>query len=94
MRSVLPRQEMERFKVLEKETKTKAYSKEGLQQIMKKKKDPKKDIKYPTYKWLDECKASLKKQIADMDGSPLSSSSRQTILPPSLYPPPDPRFVV
>ena len=37
--------EMERFKVLEKETKTKAYSKEGLQQIMKKKKDPKKDIR-------------------------------------------------
>ena len=37
--------EMERFKVLEKQTKTKAYSKEGLQQVLKKKKDPKKDVR-------------------------------------------------
>ena len=44
---------MEKFKVLEKETKTKAYSKEGLSKGLKKKKDPKANPKYPTMKWID-----------------------------------------
>jgi hypothetical protein len=44
---------MEKFKVLEKETKTKAFSKEGLSKGLKKKKDPKANPKYPTMKWID-----------------------------------------
>jgi hypothetical protein len=31
--------------------------------------DPKKDIKYSTYKWLDEMKSQLKKQLSDFDST-------------------------
>ena len=54
---------MERFKVLEKETKTKAYSKEGLSQSLKKKKDPKLDPKFETYQWIEKNIKELKKQL-------------------------------
>jgi CCR4-NOT transcriptional regulation complex NOT5 subunit len=40
---------MERFKVLERETKTKAYSKEALSQHTRKNKDPTLNPKYETY---------------------------------------------
>lgn len=58
--------EMERFKVLEKETKTKAYSKEGLSLVTKKKTDPRADPKYETISWIKKAVRDLKAQIETM----------------------------
>lgn len=58
--------EMERFKVLERESKTKAYSKEGLAQIKKKKKSgPVIERNKSTYKWIEEKVEMLEQQITD-----------------------------
>jgi len=57
--------EMERFKVLEKETKTKAYSKEGLSQVAKNKPDPRKDPRYPTLRWISRVRRALKVQLEE-----------------------------
>eukprot|EP01135_Chromosphaera_perkinsii_P008674 Nk52_evm7s1444 gene=Nk52_evmTU7s1444 len=50
---------MERFKVVERETKTKAYSKEGLSVRM----DPNEKAKHNTRKWINECVRNLNIQI-------------------------------
>ena len=55
-------QEMERFKVLEKETKTKAYSKEGLSQLQDDY-DPTNDPAYPTLQWIEAKEAELQEQM-------------------------------
>lgn len=57
--------EMERFKVLEKESKTKAYSKEGLSKAAKK--DPKQDPRYDTFQWLDAIIGTLKDQLEELE---------------------------
>ncbi|CAI2727503.1 unnamed protein product [Schistosoma spindalis] len=54
-------QDMERFKVIEKETKTKAYSKEGLLSI-EAKKDPLQKEKEELDDWLKQCISSLNTQ--------------------------------
>jgi len=60
--------EMERFKVLEKETKTKAYSKEGLSQVLKKnRKDNAKDPKAVTSEWIEKMKENLQEQIEEYE---------------------------
>ena len=57
---------MERFKILEKETKTKAYSKEALANNKPKQKMTKKQLeKVPYHNWIDEAEGE---QIA---GSPI-----------------------
>ncbi|THD20015.1 CCR4-NOT transcription complex subunit 3 [Fasciola hepatica] len=53
--------DMERFKIIEKETKTKAYSKEGLLSTDAKK-DPLQKEKEEIDEWLKQCISSLKKQ--------------------------------
>lgn len=53
--------DMERFKIIEKETKTKAYSKEGLLSTDAKK-DPLQKEKEELDEWLKQCISSLKKQ--------------------------------
>ncbi|XP_010257713.1 PREDICTED: general negative regulator of transcription subunit 3-like isoform X2 [Nelumbo nucifera] len=62
--------EMERFKVCEKETKTKAFSKEGLGQQPKT--DPKEKAKSETRDWLNNVVSELESQIdcfeADIEG--------------------------
>lgn len=62
--------EMERFKVCEKETKTKAFSKEGLGQQPKT--DPKEKAKAETRDWLNNAVSELESQIdcfeADIEG--------------------------
>lgn len=62
--------EMERFKVCEKETKTKAFSKEGLGQQPKT--DPKEKAKAETRDWLNNMVSELESQIdcfeADIEG--------------------------
>jgi len=60
--------EMERFKILEKETKTKAYSKEGLSQVLKKnRKENAKDPKAVTSEWIDKMKETLQEQIDEYE---------------------------
>ena len=68
--------EMERFKVLEKETKTKAYSKEGLNSSSRRGGgrgkgeglDPREDpAKKDTFAWLDEIEEALQDQLREMD---------------------------
>jgi len=60
--------EMERFKVLEKETKTKAYSKEGLSQVLKKNRAANaKDPKAVTSEWIDKMKDMLQEQIDEYE---------------------------
>eukprot|EP00457_Paulinella_chromatophora_P009825 gb/GEZN01009901.1/.p1 GENE.gb/GEZN01009901.1/~~gb/GEZN01009901.1/.p1 ORF type:complete len:353 (-),score=92.47 gb/GEZN01009901.1/:115-1173(-) len=61
--------EMERFKVLERETKTKAYSKEGLSLSMKQKKDPTKDPNYPHYQWMEETKEQMEEERSNLEES-------------------------
>lgn len=68
---------MERFKVLEKETKTKAYSKEGLNGMGRGRHrsgsndsgmDPREDpAKRDTFIWLDSVEDALNSQLAEMD---------------------------
>ncbi|KAK9062387.1 hypothetical protein SSX86_019573 [Deinandra increscens subsp. villosa] len=62
--------EMERFKICEKETKTKAFSKEGLGQQPKT--DPKEKAKSETREWLNNVVSELESQIdsfeAEMEG--------------------------
>ncbi|CAH8543955.1 unnamed protein product [Dicrocoelium dendriticum] len=55
-------QDMERFKVIEKETKTKAYSKEGLLST-EAKKDPLQKEKEELDEWLKQCISSLNTQM-------------------------------
>mmetsp|Transcript_17287 Transcript_17287/g.34875 ORF Transcript_17287/g.34875 Transcript_17287/m.34875 type:complete len:618 (-) Transcript_17287:150-2003(-) len=56
--------EMERFKVLEKESKTKKYSKEGLAQSgKKKKKDPRDEV----YAWIAEKQDALREQVEEFE---------------------------
>ncbi|KAK1310461.1 hypothetical protein QJS10_CPA08g00110 [Acorus calamus] len=57
--------EMERFKVCEKETKTKAFSKEGLGQQPKT--DPKEKAKSETRDWLNNVVADLESQIDNFE---------------------------
>nr|XP_043614135.1 CCR4-NOT transcription complex subunit 3-like [Erigeron canadensis] len=62
--------EMERFKICEKETKTKAFSKEGLEQQPKL--DPKEKAKSETREWVNNTVSELESQIdsfeAEMEG--------------------------
>ncbi len=60
---------MERFKVLEKETKTKAYSKEGLSQSAKRsanenREEPNSEI----IEWIDDVIQRIKDQQAEIEG--------------------------
>lgn len=57
--------EMERFKVCEKEFKTKAFSKEGLGQARKE--DPKEAERNKTRKWLTEALSALQDQIDGLE---------------------------
>lgn len=57
--------EMERFKVCEKETKTKAFSKEGLNQAMKM--DPKEKAKQEMRDWLTNTVETLSTQVDEFD---------------------------
>lgn len=54
-------QKMEEFKVCEKETKTKAYSKEGLAQIEKL--DPAEAARQKSHGWIQECLSQFNEQI-------------------------------
>lgn len=54
-------QKMEEFKVCEKETKTKAYSKEGLAQVERL--DPAEQAKQNTRNWIQDCLSQLNEQI-------------------------------
>ena len=56
---------MERFKVVERETKTKAYSKEGL--ISGNKLDPAEQERHDTSAWLNECIDQLNLQIDQLE---------------------------
>lgn len=53
-------QDMERFKVCEKETKTKAFSKEGLAQAVKK--DPLSEARDQAREWLEQCVEQIEQQ--------------------------------
>eukprot|EP00300_Choanocystis_sp_HF-7_P011823 c17629_g1_i2.p1 GENE.c17629_g1_i2~~c17629_g1_i2.p1 ORF type:complete len:692 (+),score=169.81 c17629_g1_i2:40-2115(+) len=57
--------EMERFKVCEKETKTKAYSKEGLAQAPKT--DPIEEKKEQTREWIQTALTTLREQIVEFE---------------------------
>eukprot|EP00808_Paulinella_micropora_P013683 g55327.t1 len=72
--------EMERFKVLERETKTKAYSKEGLSLSMKQKKDPTKDPNYPYYQWMEETREQMEEERSGVEEQveALRSSSKSS----------------
>ncbi|EPS65330.1 hypothetical protein M569_09447, partial [Genlisea aurea] len=76
--------EMERFKICEKETKTKAFSKEGLGQQPKT--DPKEKAKSETRDWLNNVVSELENQIdsfeAEIEG--LSVKKGKTRPPPRL----------
>ena len=52
---------MERFKIVERETKTKAYSKEGLTNSARL--DPAEREKYEVQQWLNQCIDSLNLQV-------------------------------
>ena len=54
-------EQMERFKLCEKEAKTKAYSKEGLAAAAKKGKND--EAKNEIYEWIEEIQAKLEEQI-------------------------------
>ncbi|TMW55143.1 hypothetical protein Poli38472_013905 [Pythium oligandrum] len=54
-------QKMEEFKVCEKETKTKAYSKEGLAQVERL--DPAEQARQATRSWIQECLSQFNEQI-------------------------------
>ena len=56
---------MERFKVVERETKTKAFSKEGL--TLSAKLDPAEKERCETTQWLNNCIESLNIQIDQVD---------------------------
>ncbi|KAI7756271.1 hypothetical protein M8C21_033369 [Ambrosia artemisiifolia] len=75
--------EMERFKICEKETKTKAFSKEGLGQQPKT--DPKEKAKSETRDWLNNTVSELESQIdsfeAEMEGLPVKKGKTR---PPRL----------
>jgi CCR4-NOT transcription complex subunit 3 len=58
-------QKMEEFKVCEKETKTKAYSKEGLAQIERL--DPAERAKQSTRNWIQDCLTQLNEQMEAFD---------------------------
>ena len=61
---------MERFKVLEKETKTKAYSTQALNQAAaggRSAKDPTDDPKYATKKWIAKARAKIKAQMTALE---------------------------
>jgi CCR4-NOT transcription complex subunit 3 len=75
--------EMERFKVCEKETKTKAFSKEGLGQQPKT--DPKEKAKAETRDWLNNVVSDLESQIdnfeAEVEGLSIKKGKQR---PPRL----------
>lgn len=75
--------EMERFKICEKETKTKAFSKEGLGQQPKT--DPKEKAKSETRDWLNNTVSELESQIdsfeAEMEGLSVKKGKQR---PPRL----------
>lgn len=58
---------MERFKVCEKETKTKAYSKEGLSMQTKKGKDKDDGPKQAIYQWIDDMTEQLSEQQSELE---------------------------
>lgn len=59
--------EMERFKVLEKQTKTKAFSKEGLQMAAKMNVSKKSDPRDAHYEWITEMQNQLNELIEDLE---------------------------
>jgi CCR4-NOT transcription complex subunit 3 len=75
--------EMERFKVCEKETKTKAFSKEGL--VQQPKTDPKEKAKAETRDWLNNVVSDLENQIdnfeAEVEGLSIKKGKQR---PPRL----------
>ncbi|KAI9913914.1 hypothetical protein PsorP6_006324 [Peronosclerospora sorghi] len=58
-------QKMEEFKVCEKETKTKAYSKEGLAQVERL--DPEQQARQQSHAWIQDCLNQLKVQIEALE---------------------------
>lgn len=69
--------DMERFKVCEKETKTKAYSKEGLKQAAKL--DPEQQARQNTLDWMQECATQIEsaKEADDAELESLSSGKKK-----------------
>lgn len=70
--------EMERFKVCEKETKTKAFSKEGLTQPQKL--DPQQAARRELEQWIGQTTSKLQEQVAP-DLSPLPACSLFEVTP-------------
>ena len=56
---------MERFKIVERETKTKAYSKEGLTNSVRL--DPAEREKYEVQQWMNQCIDQLNIQVDQME---------------------------
>lgn len=57
--------QMERFKIIERETKTKAFSKEGLAAAAKV--DPRQKERNETREWLNNCADELKQQVEQLE---------------------------
>lgn len=69
--------DMERFKVCEKETKTKAYSKEGLKQATKL--DPEQQARQKTLEWMQECSTAIEsqKELIDAEHESLVANKKK-----------------
>eukprot|EP00891_Asterochloris_glomerata_P001848 jgi/Astpho2/1848/e_gw1.00038.254.1_t len=76
--------QMERFKVCEKETKTKAFSKEGLGQAAKL--DPREKARTDMQKWLKDAVESLNGQVEEFEAEieALQNTKRKAKPPPRL----------
>lgn len=68
--------QMERFKVCEKETKTKMFSKEGL--ALAQKQDPKEKARNEMRDWINTTVATLTEQVYMLIGASFSHSSAST----------------
>jgi CCR4-NOT transcription complex subunit 3 len=73
---------MERFKIIERETKTKAFSKEGLAQAAKI--DPATRERNAVREWLNECISKLNQQVSLVSFHAVASSKMRV---PRLMPP-------
>jgi len=69
--------EMERFKVLERESKTKEYSKEGLAKLAKLAKRRKEDPRNKMYEWIESVKESLNQQMEELEEQMEGVTSRK-----------------
>ena len=72
------KQQMERFKVIERETKTKAFSKEGLAAAAKV--DPREKERNEVREWLNECVNDLNMQMEQYVSSLIEPHSHNAAL--------------